>query len=360
MKLLQRAGYMFLLPFMLIMGIFCIKPGSRYIRNLFKPPEGPDEISAVWPLMCTNCANISDIQPVLMPTWDHMGYPYLIIAVTSSYERLEYRKAIRQSWGNVTIYKGLDVRTVFVFGISNSKQGNEAIMLEHNKYGDILQGNFNDTYQHLTEKTMVMLQWFSDYYVDAKYLLKADDNTFIHPHRVMDDLLLRGTCNNFVGGSCFFSAPSRDPTSKYYIPTKHYNLEFYPQFCAGPSYIVTQSAAKMLIQATRSIKYVFLEDVFFTGLCRAFAGVHIVNIDGFLVGAEKTSACDLQTWAKTTHDVAPNAHKSIWFRAMSTGQHHCSWKLPEMMMITLVLMTLVVCIVVVAWLPYHYLKSIKS
>ena len=55
----------------------------------------------------------------------------------------------------------------------------------------------------------------------------------------------------------------------------------YPNFVAGPAYVLPLSgnATSCLYREGSNLEYVFLEDVFITGIVREKCGLHIANTD---------------------------------------------------------------------------------
>lgn len=78
----------------------------------------------------------------------------ILILITSALDHSEARSAIRQTWGHYNLRN--DVAIAFVVGIG-SDSGNQIVSEESNLYGDIIQGNFVDSYDNLTLKTVAKI-----------------------------------------------------------------------------------------------------------------------------------------------------------------------------------------------------------
>ena len=62
-----------------------------------------------------------------------------------------------------------EVRLAFVFGRLTSVPGaEEALDVENDQYGDVVQGNFDENYRNLTLKSLTGLDWVIDYCSAAK------------------------------------------------------------------------------------------------------------------------------------------------------------------------------------------------
>ena len=231
------------------------------------------------------------------------------------------RKINRASWGGVKSYRGLKVKTIFAFGIHDDKNFNKQLDFEQKKYRDIVQGDFKDDYVHLTEKTMMALKWISTYCPKVKYVLKTDDDSFNHPHRIID-YLLEVKIKNFVGGYCFTVTPDRRVSSKYYVPYKSYPDSYYPTYCAGPGYILSRGAIDAIIKVAPNVSYLPMEDVYVAGMCREVAGIPYTNIEGMVISQDQMSKCDLATWAKNAHNVVPEIQQQLWTRALQANAYY--------------------------------------
>ena len=52
--------------------------------------------------------------------------------------------------------------------------------MEFERYEDLVQGNFIDSYKNLTLKAVLGLRWLSQYCSDAPFAIKTDDDTFLN------------------------------------------------------------------------------------------------------------------------------------------------------------------------------------
>ncbi|XP_070184250.1 beta-1,3-galactosyltransferase 4-like [Littorina saxatilis] len=125
--------------------------------------------------------------------------PFLLMLVPSVGNDSVVREAIRRTWASPAYPHFLKwpmgvnftekVKLVFVFGrnesLHNSKDttlytttttnnNNTLLMAEQQKYGDIVQYDFMDTYRNLTLKMMTAFHWMVNYCSKATFVLKAD------------------------------------------------------------------------------------------------------------------------------------------------------------------------------------------
>jgi hypothetical protein len=84
----------------------------------------------------------------------------------------ETRQAIRRTWANRAVFTTLNVG--FVLGVSSDERLNAIIANESRKYGDIIQGDFSDTYRNLTFKLLTVWRWIKYNCRNAKHFIKID------------------------------------------------------------------------------------------------------------------------------------------------------------------------------------------
>ncbi|XP_037075434.1 beta-1,3-galactosyltransferase 4-like, partial [Pollicipes pollicipes] len=101
----------------------------------------------------------------------------LLVVVASTPANVSRRNVIRATWGTVALRT--DVVLVFLVG-RTTERVQARLMREHAEHGDIVQGNFVDSYRNLTLKTTCMLEWVSRFCSRASLVLKVDEDVFLH------------------------------------------------------------------------------------------------------------------------------------------------------------------------------------
>ena len=81
-----------------------------------------------------------------------------LIYVHTAVSNRRLRQVVRQTWGKNDIFKGEYSRVVFVLGAINEVKTQQQVDFEFRTYGDILQGNFMDTYKNITYKAVLSLR----------------------------------------------------------------------------------------------------------------------------------------------------------------------------------------------------------
>ncbi|XP_056384072.1 beta-1,3-galactosyltransferase 2-like [Hyla sarda] len=203
--------------------------------------------------------------------------PFLIFLIETIASEVENRKAIRATFGNMIVYKRFSIMCLFLLGKDNTQDPN-AILEESKKYQDIIQKDFQDTYKNLTIKTMMGIEWVSNYCPTARYVMKTDSDMFVNTDRLLDLLGpdLPQKLNFFTGFVMENHQPHRSIDSKWYMPHSLFPDPFYPTLCSGTGYVFSGDVASKILRSSSKVKYVYLEDVF-VAICLDREGIKITH-----------------------------------------------------------------------------------
>lgn len=215
-------------------------------------------------------------------TWDDV---LLLLFVKSSPENFEQRQAIRDTWGNESFVRselGEIVKVVFALGMhSDVRQQSSvqaALLQEDQAYRDLIQQNFMDTFHNLTTKLIMQFHWGHEYCPQARFLMSADDDNFVHLPNLVKYLRQlvssqSGAKDLWVGHVHRGSPPIRRKHSKYHVPYELYPWPSYPDYTAGAGYVVSGDVATKIYHATLMLNSsIYIDDVFM-GICAKAMGV---------------------------------------------------------------------------------------
>lgn len=242
---------------------------------------------------------------------------FLLIIVTTYHPNVDARQMIRKTWGSIKKHNEKTVKTLFLFGTHADKNFNNQVQYEMEHYGDVVQGNFKDNYRSLTNKTTMGLQWIRKNCQQARFVLKTDDDGFNVPQRYVE-YLVHEKNDKFIGGYCFTVMPDRRDGSKFYIPHAMYPDRYYPTYCSGPGYVLSQSAVREIVNIAPYVTFVHMEDVFVSGMCRVAANIQYVQIPGTVVDQTVMTKCNLATWVKNSHNIWPAFVPELWKRVLDS------------------------------------------
>uniref|UniRef100_H2TP59 Hexosyltransferase n=1 Tax=Takifugu rubripes TaxID=31033 RepID=H2TP59_TAKRU len=196
--------------------------------------------------------------------------PFLVLLVPVAPAQEEAREVVRRTWGA----SGEDCLTLFFIGVSN--RGRPQRLLEENRaHGDIIQMDFQDSYQNLTIKTMMMMNWLSVYCSHASYAMKVDADIFVNVFRLVKHLR-SSPRHSFITGSVISDGvPRRDSSSKWYVSKQQYPEDTFPWYVSGAGYVFSTDLAARISWASTHVHMIPLEDVY-VGLCLQVLGVRPV------------------------------------------------------------------------------------
>lgn len=218
----------------------------------------------------------------------------MLVYSKCSAEQAQLRQTIRQTWANKQQMSAKNMTVVFVLGSLMLEQGKsrrgkedmEELLLEQQHNNDILMFDFIDHYTNLTLKTINVLRWFAS--TNMSFLVKCDADVLVNWQVILGlvDDTRRVVGNEFILGNRIGNLPQRNVESKWFMPNRVYNGTEYPDFVSGTAYVMTAGAAKQIISKYYHLSYLYLEDVFITGVCRAAAHITLVPSEKFLTTRE--------------------------------------------------------------------------
>lgn len=204
---------------------------------------------------------------------------FLVLMIPVAPGNMAARDAIRSTWGSERSVADKIVSVLFLIGLPTSQDSEklqEDLLQESEKYHDILQGDFWDSYYNLTIKTVVMLEWLSVYCQNASYAMKIDSDMFLNVKNLVNMLLPAPKQNYMTGLVARTAMVLRDPRSKWYLPKTVYSPNHYPPYALGLGYVFSLELAGKLVEAAQRVKPVYIEDVYI-GLCMNHLGIALTD-----------------------------------------------------------------------------------
>ena len=195
----------------------------------------------------------------------------LLIYFNSAWNNFQRRRILRETWAGKYTFHNLTVRTVFFLGKPASSRDQIKIINEAASYGDIVQGDFLDSFQNLSMKALTCLKWINDYCIHAKYIIKADDDIFVNVFKVVEDILPKFSPTNSTV-ACHFkphgtSVIIRNLKSKWFVSNTVFpGQKYFPDFCTGYVAIFTTDVIPKMYEASFKAPYISVDDVYMFGL----------------------------------------------------------------------------------------------
>ncbi|XP_010335916.1 lactosylceramide 1,3-N-acetyl-beta-D-glucosaminyltransferase [Saimiri boliviensis] len=220
----------------------------------------------------------------------------LLLFVKTAPENYDRRSAIRKTWGNENYARSqlkANIKTLFALGTPNPLEGKEPqrkLVLEDQKYNDLIQQDFVDSFYNLTLKLLLQFSWANTYCPHAKFLMTADDDIFIHMPNLIEylqSLEQIGVQDFWIGRVHRGAPPIRDKSSKYYVSYEMYQWPAYPDYTAGAAYVISGDVAAKVYEASQTLNSSLYIDDVFMGLCANKMGI-VPQYHVFFSGEGKT------------------------------------------------------------------------
>ncbi|XP_042894138.1 beta-1,3-galactosyltransferase 5-like [Penaeus japonicus] len=207
--------------------------------------------------------------------------PFVINVVPSAIPHFKQRIYIRNTWADKNLFPFTRMKTVFVLGKTLNATLQGLVEQEIQTFDDIIQNNFIDSYRNLTYKTMSWLSWVRDWCPDVPWVVKTDDDVLVNPFHLKtylaNELKKNAAPSEIYGRVRPKNKPMRK--GKWNVTQEEYKLDYYPPFVLGPAYIVSGNAVDRLLKYASHTPFLWLEDVYTTGLVASAAGITRVQID---------------------------------------------------------------------------------
>ncbi|NWH95630.1 B3GN5 glucosaminyltransferase, partial [Aegithalos caudatus] len=198
---------------------------------------------------------------------------FLLIVVCSSPENRTRRDAIRHTWGNATAPGGYPVLTLFAVGKAASASTQLQISQEAQKHRDIIEGSFRDSPWTQTQKMLMSVEWTVTFCPRARYILHTAQDVFVGIPSLAGYLLsLTQLEDIYLGRVVHHGVPDRDPQSPGFVPTHQFPERFFPDFCHGSAFLVSQDVARKVYVAAREVPLA-VPPAAFVGICAKRAGI---------------------------------------------------------------------------------------
>uniref|UniRef100_UPI0037E7A5C1 beta-1,3-galactosyltransferase 2-like n=1 Tax=Semicossyphus pulcher TaxID=241346 RepID=UPI0037E7A5C1 len=204
--------------------------------------------------------------------------PFLVLMVPVEPDNLAARDAIRQTWGKERLIQDKVVLTLFMLGSSvrgDVEQQQEKLKQENLQHNDLIQSNFMDTYNNLTIKTMVIMDWLATHCKTAAYSMKVDSDMFLNIDNLV--IMLKKPDipkTNYLTGMLMWNRPVvRSKGSKWYVSEELYPEPNYPTYTLGMGYIFSTDLPEKYVEVSKSITPFNIEDAYI-GMCMKKLGLN--------------------------------------------------------------------------------------
>ncbi|KAM9642254.1 LOW QUALITY PROTEIN: beta-1,3-galactosyltransferase 9 [Trichechus inunguis] len=207
---------------------------------------------------------------------------FLLSLIFSSPGNGTRRDLIRKTWGNMTSVQGHSILTLFALGMPLLVTTQQEIDKESHNNNDIIEGIFLDTSENQTLKIIAMTQWAVTFCPNALFILKVEEEIFVDLPTLVDYLLnLKERLEEiYVGRVIHQDTPNRDPRNQEFVPLNEYPGKYYPNYCSGEAFIMSQDVTWMMYVVFKEVPIMVPADVF-VGICAKSIGLIPIHSSRF-------------------------------------------------------------------------------
>ena len=204
---------------------------------------------------------------------------FLLILVATAPENIDRRNVIRKTWASDPSLN-IKWKSVFLVGQAKDSSQEEHLEAERLMYNDLIRGAQKESYQNLTLKTQMGLEWAAKY-CDFQFVMKTDDDVFVNPYRLMDYLGSSDTFKTklYLGYVWRNGEPHRH--GKYAVSVEEYNKTRYPDFCGGVGIVLSADLVLKMVELFDAKKPLKLEDVYIGTLVERLGVTDVRHHQGF-------------------------------------------------------------------------------
>ena len=191
-----------------------------------------------------------------------------LVLVHTATDHFTRRQSYRETWANVSLYQTHKMRIVFLLGLPNNESLQANIEDENNIHGDIVQGNFIDSYRNLTHKGVMGLRWVKENCKQAKFIVKIDDDMFVNTLLIIENVLVKHLkASRMIIGRVQKSARIKRNGKWKVDEHEFFKMARYPfPYCMGYFVILTSDIIEQLYEAAKVTPFFWIDDVYLFGI----------------------------------------------------------------------------------------------
>ncbi|XP_036338967.1 beta-1,3-galactosyltransferase 5 [Rhagoletis pomonella] len=171
---------------------------------------------------------------------------------------------------------------------------------EQERFGDLLQGNFQEAYRNLSYKHVMGLRWAATECSRAKFIIKIDDDIIydvFHFRRYLESLEVQQP--NLIASPIYLAGyvlsdrpPVRNTVNKWYVSKQDWPKDTYPAYLSGWLYITNPVTALRLVQEAQKNPFFWIDDTWVTGILREKLNIPVQPLNAwYSANAEFIDCC---------------------------------------------------------------------
>ena len=207
--------------------------------------------------------------------------PYILVQVHSRPHGQDRRSAIRDTWGSKEAFRRLNRTASIIFLVGRGKNAEEDknLIAESEKYHDIIQEDFIDSYDNLTIKSIMGMKWAALFCSMATYTLKTDDDMFMNI-AALEKILEPVNRTGIIGGALNRGSKVMRG-GRWKVTEEQFPFDVFPVYCAGAAYVASLDVARVIYETSEYKGHFAIEDAYVTGVVPRIAGLIPTGLSGF-------------------------------------------------------------------------------
>ncbi|CAB04107.2 Hexosyltransferase [Caenorhabditis elegans] len=223
--------------------------------------------------------SFADIQKthswLYLPKFQNSMSSEILMIVASRTDSFARRNVLRKTWmnpENSEIIKDGRMKALFLVGMTDGDDSRmrKVVMEEARIYGDMVVVDLKDTYEELPFKSLTTLLYGTSKASEFKLIGKIDEDIMFFPDKILPLLEqnLIDPSSESIYGMLFAEGGYvyRDKEHRWFVPDSTYGCDMFPPYTGGLFYLVTQDAAKKILNATKHRIFIPIEDALINGI----------------------------------------------------------------------------------------------
>ena len=241
----------------------------------------------------------------------------LLVLVFNRVDGFERRQTIRETWGQ-EIKTNPKSKLYFAIGLTNDTTVEEKVKEENEKFGDILQFSYYESYYNCTIKAVGLLRWTAMKCPFVKFMLKVDDDSVILTQNLLTfiESIEASSIYGYLWQGAFVSRGS----GKWSVSSKEYPKNHYPNYIGGP-YLIPGCHVLPLYETVvnKCLPALPFEDVYITGIVANEINIERKKLSSLLYLREGCRALEL--------DFCYYKSYSIFWQGLDDNQMRQLWQM---------------------------------
>ncbi|XP_077532228.1 uncharacterized protein LOC144144596 [Haemaphysalis longicornis] len=201
-------------------------------------------------------------------------------------DHVDRRDLLRSTIGKEEVAAFVNSSLVFFVGTTPDQKLREKVHEEAERYGDLVELDFIDTYRNLTHKFIGATKWLTAndcLNSSERVVVKLDDDVMVNVFLLTSYVEYMLALDPLVSPSihCYTlwrEGPIRKKNSKWFVSRQEYRSFRYPPYCVGAAFMMHAPVLALLGRAAHNVPFFWVDDVYATGMVARSAKVDFNNI----------------------------------------------------------------------------------